>query len=1522
MKKFKRFPVFLILYAAGILICSCKEKDEKTIESRLIPIRAVKGYIVPQDSIAPPVSIEIDERKLKKVTVTNPRRVSANSNSIPAILTKSLPLDTLKICISGQESIVLPTKQALSVTPVPAPVPEVVIAKDMQVKDNNPYSFGIFRRLQGLKHPHVLNMMEDHQGNIWFCTAGAFTKYDGKYFSHFILSKDLDDWTCFIHEDSSGVIWFGTSDKLIRYDGTTFAQITESDGIFPLNATCVEKSGTIWRAVKSGGVNRISFSSATRDGTMHYIVEHFGEKEGLTDQVIEKIFQDQSGHVWFIFKSGLGLVQLDMHLHGPHPDYTFFHFKSPEAPYDIGTPDIVQDKDGRLWFSGTGGVIQYDGVFLTMYSDPAFAGDQMFPRVVDRNGTIWGSIYKKGLFEFKPSVDHDSGTFTHLTMEDGLSSNSVESFLQDKSGNIWIATLDGVNLFNGKILTHLTKNEGLMYPEAMSIKGDPTGNIWISSTGFGVTRYDARLNDSVGQGNSFIHYTMADGLSDSYIWSIENDRKGNVWFGTLHSGVSRFTPSGIHGEGTFTNFTKADGLDAQISVIYEDHVGNVWIGESSVNARLCMYSPPEGNSSGLLKRYALAQGLSDTSIMSIVEDNDFNMWFGMRRGGLTRYIPPTTDHPAVFTHFTKKEGLSNNEVRSIVKDYKGHLWFGTYGDGLMFFDGTHFVDITEKEGLSNNYVVSSMSDHAGNLWFGTRSGLNKLSKNVLDTIAEKVLTGTLRESDVSFRTYMYEDGFLGGACYMSSICERNDGTIWVGTNDRVTVYHPEGDTPDTIAPNIQLTGIELFNESMDWSHLQQHPDSSIALSNGANIHHLKFDGLSSWYGVPNKLSLAHDNNNVTFHFIGITMDHPGKVKYQYRLDGLDDNWSPPTSNNYANYGNLLPGRYTFSVMAMNSEKFWSHELTYLFTIRLPWWHRWWAYSFYSLLILATIYAIYDVFRKRLLLRHQIELEHREALRLKELDIFKSQLFTNLTHEFRTPLTVIIGMTKQLATGHWKSVLGQDVNDKVSLGLKLIENNGKNLLHLINQLLDLSKLENNSFRLHAIQSDIVPYLRYVTESFQSYAEDHELTLRFISYAESLVMDFDPEQMKQILTNLISNALKFTPAGGEITVELMTSSDKLDIVVTDTGIGISEKDLPHVLERFYQADSSNTRTAQGTGIGLAHTQELLKVMGGNISIESEPGKGTRVMVQLPVRHIEKMIAKDEMTLTAIPHMSIIGLNKRSTEDLQDDIIRERSGQESKPQLLLIEDSSDVVLYLRSSLEHAYEIDVAFNGKDGIDKAVETIPDLIISDVMMPLKDGFQVCDALKNDERTSHVPIILLTAKADAASRLTGLRRGADGYLAKPFDLEELLICINALLENRKRMAAHFSRIIQKGASLLTGDIEAHEDIQIENVFLQKVNAIIELHYTDENYALPQLCLDLGMSRSQLFRKLKAVANIAPSDLIRTYRLQKAKAILEKGDLTVAEVTYQVGFRDPSYFSKIFQEEFGVLPSAISILPPAP
>ncbi|MBK8555446.1 MAG: response regulator [Lewinellaceae bacterium] len=497
----------------------------------------------------------------------------------------------------------------------------------------------------------------------------------------------------------------------------------------------------------------------------------------------------------------------------------------------------------------------------------------------------------------------------------------------------------------------------------------------------------------------------------------------------------------------------------------------------------------------------------------------------------------------------------------------------------------------------------------------------------------------------------------------------------------------------------------------------------------------------------------------------------------------------------------------------------------------------------------------------------------------------------------TPLTVILGMGEQL------SKVETDTEKKSTLGL--IKRNGESLLRLINQLLDLAKLESNTLKINYVQGDVLAYLKYIAESLHSLANSQNVMLRVESDQPSIVMDYDAERFLQIIHNLLSNAIKFTPSGGKVILRADLQDKWLHISVSDSGPGIPADELPHLFERFFQAQNQEHAKASGTGIGLSLASELAKAMGGDISVKSELGAGSTFLVKLPVTSEAAFVNKSPQ----------FDLQNQTFPTLPKSTVPATSNDESAlPQILLIEDNPDVVEYLTACLSQGdatganqYRLNFAYNGEAGIEHALENVPDLIISDVMMPVKDGFEVLKTLKNDERTSHIPIIMLTAKADVQSRLAGLQRGADAYLSKPFHQEELLLTVANLLENRKKLQLKYQQNVLSSA---VPEIRAEDP---EDGFLQKVRTIVDANYQQDDFGLPQLCQKIGMSRSQLFRKMKALTDLAPSDLIRTHRLNKAKALLESGAANVAEAAWEVGFKDPSYFSKLYQEEFGEAPS---------
>jgi DNA-binding response OmpR family regulator/two-component sensor histidine kinase len=504
------------------------------------------------------------------------------------------------------------------------------------------------------------------------------------------------------------------------------------------------------------------------------------------------------------------------------------------------------------------------------------------------------------------------------------------------------------------------------------------------------------------------------------------------------------------------------------------------------------------------------------------------------------------------------------------------------------------------------------------------------------------------------------------------------------------------------------------------------------------------------------------------------------------------------------------------------------------------------------------------------------------------------------------LTVILGVTQNLKDQFSTHLVIQD-------NLSMVERNAQQLLKFINQLLDLSKLDNEKVKVNWELGDVVLYLQYLSESFHSYAKSKQIQLTYYPETKSLTMDYDHEKIQQVISNLLSNAIKFTPNKGKIFFhvnEIISNEEvskrHLQIKIFNSGQGIAAEHLPHLFDRFYQIDSSHTRKNEGTGIGLALTKELVELMQGQISVKSELGKGTEFIVNFPVRKLAQpnpdFTQIEPVINTEINTIPILNTDNSKAEDI--------------PLLLLIEDNPDVAAYIQSCLSEQYKVLWAENGQLGIDKALEIIPDVIISDVMMPEKNGFEVTQFLKNDERTSHIPIILLTAKADIDSKIAGLERGADAYLSKPFDKNELLIRLRKLVALRQHLQSYYGGgktfSIDK-VSIAPTEKTIQKDILIENEFLKKINKVIEKHLSDSDFEIPNLCRNLHMSQSQLYRKLKALTGKTIVAYLRSYRLHKAKEWLQNSDSTVSSIAYDVGFTDPAYFSRMFSEEFGRPPS---------
>ena len=598
----------------------------------------------------------------------------------------------------------------------------------------------------------------------------------------------------------------------------------------------------------------------------------------------------------------------------------------------------------------------------------------------------------------------------------------------------------------------------------------------------------------------------------------------------------------------------------------------------------------------------------------------------------------------------------------------------------------------------------------------------------------------------------------------------------------------------------------------------------------------------------------------------------------------------------ARFTNIPAGDYVFRVKAQSEAGYWTPKITTI-DIRVlpPWWQTWWAYLLYLAVILAILYSIYHF-------RLNQKLAKAETQKLQELARVKTELYTNITHEFRTPLTIIKGMASQIKTTPKEAE-------------SLIRRNSSHLLHLVNQLLDMSKMEAGKMELSLIQNNIIAFLRYLTQSFQSYAAIQDIQLSFVSEDEEVLMNYDAEKLQHIVANLLSNAVKFSPKNTTVVlhtalIETKTEADTtwLQIKVIDKGMGIAETQIPHIFDRFYQADGSHTRRGEGTGIGLALVKCFVELMKGTVSVKSTLGQGSTFKVLLPVTQTapaETLV--DSKTILNNNAVEALASSPAST------IIEPSSALEKNnlPLLLVIEDHPDIISYIKICLKSAYNIHIAKDGQKGIDKALELIPDIIISDVMMPEKDGFEVTHTLKNDERTSHIPLILLTAKSDINSKIDGLESGADAYLAKPFNEKELKVRLQKLIELRRKMQSRYAAF-----STPTPLVEKEEKAtKMEDAFLIKMNAILEKNINNVQFKVEDLSRQLGMSQSQLYRKIKALTGLSLVNYIRTYRLKKAKHLLATTELNISEVAYETGFSSPAYFSRTFAKEFGFPPSQL-------
>jgi ligand-binding sensor domain-containing protein len=1155
----------LILIMMLILFVACSREQKQNDNIRLISeSKKIVGDVVPENQINKPIVIPAGNAKI--VRAQKPVIVQLRSLNKASALPKEFKAGPPQVCTPGQNGFSNPVRIPSAGETFLSGTPEVVVAQFPGSKDYNPHGFYSFGTIQGLKSNQMRSMLQDRNGNLWFNNEDGVTRYDGKYLSHFVISNGANKNAiilCML-EDKSGTLWFGTfGGGVLRFDGERFTQFTEKDGLSNniVNSIIQDQSGNYWIATSGGGVSKFDGSGFT----------HYTTKEGLASNQIRSIFQDQSGKIWFgTFGKGVSVFD----------GTSFLNFSEKEGFPATHLASIIQDKAGNIWFGTYNqGIIRYDGHFFCQYTEKqGLSNNTILCMLQDADGIFWLGTSGSGISSF------DGKTFTNYSEEDGLTNNFIRCSLIGRQGNLWFGTRDGgLVRFNKDLFTHYTQNEGLGGNKVLAIKQDKNENFWFGSFGGGITRFN---------GKEFATYSLKETVLNDYVYAILEGENGTIWFGSDGGGITNFDGK------NFVQFTQNEGLcHNAVRCMLKDHHNHIWIGTYGNGI-----SRFDGKN---FVNYSEKEGLSSNKVMCMLEDKNDNMWFGTDDGGVTKFDGKN------FTHISVKEGLNSNAIASILEDDKGNLWFGSSGGGVTRYDGTSLTVFNKTEGLSNNYITSLLQDKKGNIWMGSRFGPNILSAAHIHNNNEK--------SPPLFKNFSYDDGFLGIGCNLGALYEDRNGIIWIGSTNRLSAINPKADIPDTVPPNIRLTNIQLFGENIPWLKISANKDTSFVLGNGVTVENFKFTAISKWYFLPENLNLAHNHNFLTFSFIGISQKQTQKIRYQYQLEGLDNQWSAITDLTEISYGNLKPGHYLFKVKAINSLGIRSDEARYSFSIQYPWWETWW---FYSILVLISLLVIF-IFIKWREREHEIQKKQlnnkieEQTYELKEKNFElegkntdlqianseKDKFFSIIAHDVRGPLSSFLLFTEVMAENlHSYSM------EELQVMAESMKKSAETLFELLENLLEWARMQRGLIQYNPERLIIIDVLNNTIDAIIQPAKNKSITL-VIDISADMTVLADKNMLASILRNLISNAIKFTPKGGKVTLTAQPIENGLvEIRVMDTGIGIDAPMLKELFKMDAYCNRVGTDGESSAGLGLLLCKDFIEKQGGRIWVESEVGNGS--------------------------------------------------------------------------------------------------------------------------------------------------------------------------------------------------------------------------------------------------------------------------------------------------------------------------
>lgn len=1309
----------------------------------------------------------------------------------------------------------------------------------------------------GLSNNSVLSITQDRTGFLWFGTRMGVNRYDGTRIKTYLRNnKDsntlYDNNVIALFCDSRKTVWAGTSSGLNRYNETKdyFERIPLNTTPLAINCIYEDKKGTIWIGSSNG---LYAFANGQPEKVRHFTARNASCIAGNT---VRAVFEDHNGHLWV--GSNNGLTRMIPQKNG----YYFENFT--HEPNNSGSlsavhiTTITEDAKQQLWV-GT----ENSGINLF------HAATKSFTRFAKTgNGTT------------------------------GLINNNIRILAATRNGMLWIGTQEGLSILdpatnnNRSFQNDPGNKKSLSQNSIYSLFEDANGSVWIGTYFGGVnSTYPYSTNFTVLQ-----NYASRSSLSNNVVSSIVEDGQQHLWIGTEGGGLNYYNRS----TGLFTvyknNINDPSSLGSNlVKIVLVDKEQNIWCGTHGGGLNVL------DRKQNKFIRYLYKENDAATlrsEITSALEDDNGRLWIGSNFGlqlftkkgveltplsfssinGFVTGIPARTFYkdaqgavwigasPGLYVvnGNNMKELNDDLYINTITQDKKGNIWLALSYGGIAMYNSSNgkVVRYTEKDGLPNTNVISLLEDDDGFFWLSTDNGLVKYNP-VLKTA----------------QTYTVSDGLAGNEFNYNSYLKDSRGEFFFGGYHGITSFFPGNiETNNYMAP-VVFTGLRLFNNPVGINGEDELLDR--------NINQMK------------RIVFTHKQNVFSIEFALLNFIKSSKNKYAYKLEGFDKNWNDVTTAS-ATYTNLPAGTYTFFVKGANNDGVWSEPASIELKILPPFWLTWWAYSIYILAFAGILFLVVRFFFLRALLKKEDELHQ-----------VKLNFFTNVSHEIRTHLTLIMAPVDKL--------LDTKQNDGfVQQQLTQVKSNANRLLKLVSELMDFRKAETNHLNLNIGRHNLIPFLQDIYNSFREMSLAKNISISFVHNSEDVPLYFDKEQLEKVFFNLLANAFKFTPEGGRITLLAEQKDNRVVVSVTDNGRGIAPEYIDKLFTNFFQvADHGMQNT--GYGIGLALSKNIVELHKGSISAESEPStaeKEGKTVFTVTLLQGNQHFDTATAAITS-PVTQTIAAEQAPAATLHQPITTGDSTTEKPFTILVVEDNSELRSLIKETFAANYNMLACENGLLGWNTAVEQIPDIIISDVMMPEMDGFTLCEKLKTDERTSHIPVILLTAKSSQTDQVSGLETGADLYLTKPFSTKILELNVRNLLAAREKLREHFSKQITvlpeiKPEAANEKNITGYAN-KVDKEFLERVMQIVHDHLDDPDFGVEKLSRKVAMSAPVLYKKIKAVSNMSVNEFVKSLRLKKAAQLLTETDLTVNEVSFTVGYNDRKYFSREFKKQFGKLPS---------